>query len=143
MNLLYIAVGGAVGAVLRYLAGNAAVRYFNPQLPYGTFIINIAGCFLMGLLMTLIVDKGLLPPVWRLFLCVGVLGGFTTFSSFGYEVYTLLAEGNLAYGFLYAALSCLLGVYWLKFYFDLLKGRRAASLFLCARQVTLLPYGST
>ena len=109
MNLLYIAVGGAIGAVLRYLAGNAAVRYFT-QLPYGTFIINITGCFLMGLLMTLIVDKVLLPPVWRLFLCVGVLGGFTTFSSFGYEVYTLLAEGNLAYGFLYAALSCLLGV---------------------------------
>lgn len=110
MNLLYIAVGGAVGALLRYLAGNVAVRYFNPQLPYRTFIINIAGCFLMGLLMTLIVDKSLLPPVWRLFLCVGILGGFTTFSSFGYEVYTLLAEGNLAYGFLYAALSCLLGV---------------------------------
>ena len=85
MNLLYIAVGGALGAVLRYLAGNAAVKYFNPQLPYGTFIINISGCFLMGLLMTLIVDKGLLPPVWRLFLCVGVLGGFTTFSSFGYH----------------------------------------------------------
>ncbi len=79
MNLLYIAVGGALGAVLRYLAGNAAVKYFNPQLPYGTFIINISGCFLMGLLMTLIVDKGLLPPVWRLFLCAGVLGGFTTF----------------------------------------------------------------
>lgn len=94
MNLLYIAVGGAFGAVLRYLAGNAAVKYFNPQLPYGTFIINISGCFLMGLLMTMIVDKGLLPPVWRLFLCVGVLGGFTTFSSFGYEVYTLFAEGN-------------------------------------------------
>ena len=122
MNLLYIAVGGALGAVLRYLAGNAAVKYFNPQLPYGTFIINISGCFLMGLLMTLIVDKGLLPPVWRLFLCVGVLGGFTTFSSFGYEVYTLtfssfgyevytlFAEGNLACALLYAALSCLLGV---------------------------------
>ena len=107
---LYIAIGGAFGAVLRYLAGNAAVKYFNPQLPYGTFIINISGCFLMGLLMTLIVDKGLLPPVWRLFLCVGVLGGFTTFSSFGYEVYTLFAEGNLACALLYAALSCLLGV---------------------------------
>ena len=116
MNLLYIAVGGALGAVLRYIAGNAAVKYFNPQLPYGTFIINISGCFLMGLLMTLIVDKGLLPPVWRLFLCAGVLGGFTTFSSFGYEVYMLFAEGNLACALLfacallYAALSCLLGV---------------------------------
>lgn len=95
MNLLYIAVGGALGAVLRYLAGNAAVKYFNPQLPYGTFIINISGCFFMGLLMTLIVDKGLLSPVWRLFLCVGVLGGFTTFSSFGYEVYSFLRKETL------------------------------------------------
>lgn len=118
MNILYIAVGGALGAVLRYLAGNAAVKYFNSQLPYGTFIINISGCFLMGLLMTLIVDKGLLPPVWSLFLCVGVLGGFTTFSSFGYEVYTLFAEGNLACALLYAALSCFwaclrrLSVFW-------------------------------
>lgn len=62
MNLLYIAVGGALGAVLRYFAGNAAIKYFNPQLPYGTFIINISDCFLMGLLMTVIVDKGILSP---------------------------------------------------------------------------------
>ena len=79
MNLLYIAVGGALGAVLRYLAGNAAVRYFNPQLPYGTFIINITGCFLMGLLMTLIVDKGLLPPVWRLFCALVFWAGLQLF----------------------------------------------------------------
>ena len=111
MNLLYIAVGGAIGAVLRYIMGNVTARYFNPNLPYGTFIINITGCFLMGFLMTLIVDKQLLPPVWRLFLCVGVLGGFTTFSSFGYEVYTLLYEGNLYGGQVYAAASFALGVY--------------------------------
>lgn len=110
MNLLYIAVGGAIGAVLRYIMGNVAARYFNPNLPYGTFIINITGCFLMGFLMTLIVDKQLLPPVWRLFLCVGILGGFTTFSSFGYEVYTLLYEGNLYGGLVYAAVSFVLGV---------------------------------
>lgn len=110
MTLFYIAVGGAVGAVLRYLTGNAAAKYFNPQLPYGTFIINVAGCFLMGLLMTVIIDKQLLPPVWRLFLCVGVLGGFTTFSSFGYEVYTLISEGNLYGGLLYAAGSVASGI---------------------------------
>ena len=110
MNLLYIAAGGAIGAVLRYVMGNVTARYFNPNWPYGTFIINITGCFLMGFLMTLIVDKQLLPPVWRLFLCVGILGGFTTFSSFGYEVYTLLYEGNLYGGLVYAAASFALGV---------------------------------
>lgn len=96
MNLLYIAVGGALGAVLRYLAGNAAVKYFNPQLPYGTFIINISGCFLMGLLMTLIVDKGLLPPVWRLFLCVGVLGaGLPRFHPSGTKYIRFLRKATL------------------------------------------------
>ena len=63
MNLLYIAFGGALGAVLRYLAGNAAVKYFNPQLPYGSFIINISGLLLMELLMPCIMVKGLFPPV--------------------------------------------------------------------------------
>ena len=138
MNLLYIAVGGALGAVLRYLAGNAAVKYFNPQLPYGTFIINISGCFLMGLLMTLIVDKGLLPPVWRLFLCVGVLGGFTTFSSFGYEVYTLFAEGNLACALLYAALSCLLGV--LAAAFGVFGSKNFNIAFACLKRAVLLSF---
>ena len=60
--------------------------------------------------MTLIVDKQLLPPVCRLFLCIGVLGSFTTFSSFGYEAYTLLYEGNLYGGLVYTAASFVLGV---------------------------------
>lgn len=104
-----IALGGALGAVCRYEAGNLAVKHLGDGLPYGTFLINLAGCFCMGLLMTLIVDKGLLPPAWRLFLCVGFLGGFTTFSSFGYETFTLLVEGNLFMAAVYAAGSTLLG----------------------------------
>ena len=109
-GLVSIALGGALGAVCRYEAGNMAVRHLGGSLPYGTFIINLIGCFCMGLLMTLIVDRGLLPPAWRLFLCVGFLGGFTTFSSFGYETFTLLAEGNLLMAVFYAAGSTLLGL---------------------------------
>lgn len=109
-GILSIAIGGALGAVSRYLAGNLSVKYFGDSLPYGTFLINIIGCFFMGLLMTLIVGRGLLPPIGRLFLCVGFLGGFTTFSSFGYETLTLLEEGNLVMAAAYACGSVLLGV---------------------------------
>lgn len=109
-GIISIALGGAIGAVCRYTAGNLAVKYLGDGLPYGTFIINLVGCFCMGLLMTLIVDKGLLPPIWRLFLCVGFLGGFTTFSSFGYETLTLLTEGNILMAVCYAAGSTVLGL---------------------------------
>lgn len=101
MEILSVAVGGALGAVCRYLLGNFISRASGSALPWGTFAINIIGCFCMGLLMTLIVERGLLPAAWRLFLCVGLLGGFTTFSSFGYESLMLLTEGNIA-----AAAAC-------------------------------------
>lgn len=109
-NFLSIGLGGAIGAISRYCLGNIITKIYGSSFPYGTFCINITGCFLMGLLMTIIVDKGMLSPGWRLFLCVGVLGGFTTFSSFSYETLTLLQEGNLLYSILYAGGSVVLGV---------------------------------
>lgn len=108
MEILSVAVGGALGAVCRYLLGNFISRASGSALPWGTFAINIIGCFCMGLLMTLIVERGLLPAAWRLFLCVGLLGGFTTFSSFGYESLMLLTEGNIA-----AAAACFWD-FWLR-----------------------------
>ena len=110
MNLLLIAVGGALGAVSRFLLGNAVSKAMGSALPFGTFVINVAGCFAMGLLMTLIVDRELLPAAWRLFLCVGFLGGFTTFSSFGYEALMLLTEGRLFAALVYVGGSVLLGL---------------------------------
>lgn len=110
MNLLLIALGGALGAVSRFLLGNAVSRSVGSTLPYGTFVINIIGCFAMGLLMTIIVDRELLPAAWRLFLCVGLLGGFTTFSSFGYEALMLLTEGRLLAALAYVGGSVALGL---------------------------------
>ena len=110
MEILSVAVGGALGAVCRYLLGNFISRMSGSALPWGTFAINIIGCFCMGLLMTLIVERGLLPAAWRLFLCVGLLGGFTTFSSFGYESLMLLTEGNIAAAAAYSGGSLLLGL---------------------------------
>lgn len=109
-HILSIGIGGAIGAVLRYCMGNILTKVLGSSFPYGTFCINIIGCFFMGLLMTIIVDKGLLSPTWRLFLCVGLLGGFTTFSSFSYETLTLLQEGNLLFALLYAGGSVCLGI---------------------------------
>ena len=110
MNLVLIAVGGALGAVSRFLLGNAVSKAMGSALPFGTFVINVVGCFAMGLLMTLIVDRELLPGAWRLFLCVGFLGGFTTFSSFGYETLMLLAEGRLLAVLAYVGCSVGLGL---------------------------------
>ena len=82
MQILTVALGGALGAVSRFCIGNIVSKCLGSALPYGTFLINIVGCFFMGLLMTVIAERQLLPSAWRLFLCVGFLGGFTTFSSF-------------------------------------------------------------
>lgn len=110
MNLMMIALGGALGAVSRFLLGNAVSKAIGSALPYGTFVINVIGCFAMGLLMTLIVDREMLPAAWRLFLCVGFLGGFTTFSSFGYEALILLSEGRLLALMAYVGGSVALGL---------------------------------
>ena len=123
MNLLIIALGGALGAVSRFLLGNGVSRALGSALPYGTFVINIVGCFAMGLLMTIIVDREMLPATWRLFLCVGFLGGFTTFSSFGYEALMLLTEGRLLAALAYVGGSVVLGLV------------AAAAGVLCARAV--------
>ena len=123
LNLLIISLGGALGAVSRFLLGNGLSRALGSALPYGTFVINIVGCFAMGLLMTIIVDREMLPAAWRLFLCVGFLGGFTTFSSFGYEALILLTEGRLLAALAYVGGSVVLGLV------------AAAAGVLCARAV--------
>ncbi len=110
MEFIGIAAGGALGALCRCLLGNIIARNIGSVLPWGTFVVNIAGCFFMGALMTLIVERQLLPAAWRLFLCVGFLGGFTTFSSFGYEGVTLLLQGKLAAALGYIGASSFLGL---------------------------------
>ena len=110
MQIFSIALGGALGAVSRYCLGNFVSRIIGSSLPYGTFVINILGCFCMGFLMTLIIERNILPAAWRLFLCVGFLGGFTTFSSFGYETLMLLQEGRYLAVLGYAGGSIVLGL---------------------------------
>ena len=93
MNTLLVAAGGAVGAALRYLLGRWIASRLGPDFPWGTFIVNISGCLLIGAVLGL-VERGTLPPEARLFVAVGMLGGYTTFSTFGYDTFGLLEGGE-------------------------------------------------
>jgi len=95
-QLLAIAGGGAVGAVLRFIASTQVYRLFGRNFPYGTLAVNVLGSFLMGLLFILIVERGLLSAEWRSAIIVGFLGAFTTFSTFSIETLNLLESGELS-----------------------------------------------
>lgn len=95
MKYLLIGLGGAVGAVGRYLLQGLVYQFTGATFPYGTLAVNILGCFLIGLMMELSADRFLIDAQLRLFITVGILGGFTTFSSFGYETFALLRDGEL------------------------------------------------
>ncbi|WP_298490484.1 fluoride efflux transporter CrcB [uncultured Chloroflexus sp.] len=93
-NVLAIALGAAIGANLRYGIGLWAAQRFGTAWPYGTLIINLLGCLLIGVLLTLTANRLTLSEPVRLMLVTGLLGGFTTFSTFGYESFTLFNAGN-------------------------------------------------
>ena len=104
MSWFYVALGGSLGAIARYaLAG--AMSSFNFHFPIATLIANILGSFLMGLLYVIIVEKALLPAEMRPLLMVGLLGAFTTFSTFSLESVSLLQSGQLALALAYIAVS--------------------------------------
>ena len=93
-NLLAIAVGGALGAVLRYLVATGVQRAAGRPFPLGTLTVNVVGSLAMGLLFVLLVERAALGPEWRAALLVGLLGAFTTFSSFSIETLNLIGEGR-------------------------------------------------
>jgi fluoride exporter len=93
--LFLVMAGGAVGAGARYLFGIAAADALGLAFPWGTWGVNIVGGLLMGLLVALVPNAG---DSWRLFLGVGILGGFTTFSAFSLELFDMFARGEAARG---------------------------------------------
>lgn len=95
VRLLLVGAGGFVGASLRYLVGGLVHRWLPATFPYGTLLVNVSGCFLIGVLASL-AEERMIGPLARVFWMVGVLGGYTTFSSFGYETISLLREGSHA-----------------------------------------------
>ncbi len=93
--ILAIAVGGAIGAVARFQSVALLTRWFGTEFPYGTLFVNIAGSFLMGVFVELLTTKFNGSAELKAFLVVGILGAFTTFSSFALDVSTLMERGNL------------------------------------------------
>lgn len=102
-------VGGGAGAVLRYMVGTAIESRYSGRFPLGTFLINVTGSFLIGLLMGLFTERYTAHANWRLFLVTGVLGGFTTFSSFEYETLVAAQTGAVATSIGYVAASVGMG----------------------------------
>lgn len=108
--VLLVFAGGGVGSVLRYGLATAVQRVTPGAFPAGTFLVNLAGCFAIGVVGTLGLERAGLSPEARTFLMVGVLGGFTTFSTFAWETLGLLSVKDVARAVLYVGGSVGLGL---------------------------------
>jgi CrcB protein len=104
-RLLLICLGGAVGTGARYLLGGLVVRWLGADFPYGTLLINVLGSFLAGLVQQVGLSTLLIPDTLRVVLAIGVLGGFTTYSSFSYETLKLVEAGSWVGAAMYVALT--------------------------------------
>ena len=91
-HLMLIGAGGFLGAIARYTVSGWVQQRFGGAFPLGTLIVNVVGCLIIGALMSLVEDHPLLLPPWRAFIAVGILGAFTTFSTFGYETFALIED---------------------------------------------------
>ena len=92
--ILAVAAGGALGAVVRYLVAIGSARAFGTDFPWGTLIINVTGSFLIGLFAALFATRWNLPQAARIFLTVGICGGYTTFSTFSLDAWYLIERGQ-------------------------------------------------
>jgi CrcB protein len=109
-NVLLIGLGGGIGSIVRYLFQRWAYTLFSSPFPWGTFGVNIIGCFAIGLFWGLSFKSFNSTESWKLFLMVGLCGGFTTFSAFTLEGIGLLKEQRLFLFFSYIAASVILGL---------------------------------
>ena len=94
INIIWVATGGAVGATMRYLTANS-LKYLIPGLPIGTLIVNIIGSFFIGFLISYLENKNISSNIIKYFLIIGVLGSFTTFSAFSYELFDMINNSKI------------------------------------------------
>ena len=99
-NLLAIAIGGSLGAVMRYLTSVSVHKLLGAGFPYGTLTVNVIGSLLMGFISILLLERLMLADFWRPIIIIGFLGAFTTFSTFSMETFNLIEAGEMAKAFI-------------------------------------------
>ena len=110
MRLLLIALFGAIGTLARYGVQGLVQIKMGSTFPYGTLLINLTGCFFLGLVGQITLNRMVIPPEWRVAIAVGFFGGYTTFSSFGWETAKMLEAGEWRRASTYVAASVVLGL---------------------------------
>jgi len=108
---IFIALAGLAGTLIRYWLAGFVTRQYGENFPWGTLIVNLIGSFLAGALYHLAEERLLISPTLRTIILIGLLGGFTTFSSYGLQTFTLLRDGQLGLATLNVALSNVLGLF--------------------------------
>ena len=114
MQLIAIAAGGALGAVFRFWMSTATYAVLGRGFPYGTLLVNVLGSFLMGMATVLLIERLAVSAEWRAAILIGLLGAFTTFSTFSMETYNLVIDGAVfkaALNVLASVILCLLAVW--------------------------------
>jgi CrcB protein len=109
LKYIMVGVGGCLGSILRFWVGSYIGSRMGTRFPYGTFVVNITGSFLIGLVFALLTTRTNWSPNWRYLIPIGFIGGYTTFSSFEFETWRTIQDGQIGVGFLYVALSVVLG----------------------------------
>jgi CrcB protein len=104
-RLIFIGLAGFAGTLMRYWLSEWTARRFGETFPTGTLVVNLIGCFLGGLFFSLMFDRYLVSPTVRTVILIGLLGGFTTFSSFGLQTFTLLRDGEMGLALFNIAIS--------------------------------------
>lgn len=110
VDYFLVGIGGALGAVIRYTLGLWVKGWNHGLFPVGTFIINVSGSFLIGMITTLALERSVISPRVRLAVTTGFLGGYTTFSTFSFETVQLFIKGNASLAMIYALTSIFLGL---------------------------------
>ena len=110
MNYVLVFLGGGLGAALRYALNIGVPRVLGGASPWHTFIINVSGCFMMGIITAWLALRPGMAPEWRLFLTTGILGGFTTFSAFSLDFVQVFERGDAGQAVGYAAASVMLSI---------------------------------
>jgi len=121
---LMVGIGGFLGAIARFWVGGFISAKIGTRFPYGTFFINCTGSFLIGFMITLLAERTHWSPNWRYLIPVGFIGAYTTFSTFEYETFRVMQEGELSMALLNIFLSVLIG--FLAVWLGVIVGRLSA-----------------